>query len=207
MKISATLLAVLLLIILGAVSCGIPQEDYDALLAEKNGLQSDYNSLTAEKDVVITDLADARAELTDTQTALAEVQSTVQQLETDLSTARTDVTDLENQIEDMTAEKSELQQQVELLNSEVKAKDLRNFINGTELETWRESVGIIQVGTTYWESVMELQRIAFEDGFILSIDLDDQGDYWGLSLNAFAGNRVYAVYPEALEVFYFVDWN
>jgi outer membrane murein-binding lipoprotein Lpp len=191
MKAVIALLTIIVIFTLSLVCCGVSQDDYDTLLAEKNSLQSDYDSLAAEKNGLTADLAAAQAK--------------AQQLESDLSRAQTGAEKLQTDIDDLSAYKADLEIQLEAANAEVKAADLRHFTDAAELEAWRESVGIIDAGTTYLDSLLELQRIAFEDGYILSIDLDYSDEGWILSLNAFTGDAVYLVYSDETGVYYLAD--
>ena len=86
----------------------------------------------------------------------------------------------------------------------------RHFYDRAELNIWRQSVGIVGVNMNYVDGIMQLQQIALEDGYIVSIDLDwdESTDYWGVSLTALAGDGFYVIYPDDLTVTWFcqVQW-
>jgi hypothetical protein len=90
------LVSVMLLASLVVVGCGIPQEDYDAVVADLNKAQQELQSVKAELDKTEADLTDTEADLADTEaelmTAKAELeteQAEVQLYESRLAEAHT----------------------------------------------------------------------------------------------------------------------
>lgn len=118
-------------------------------------------------------------------------------------------------------EKSQLEYDYEELNTqynelEIKNEELRNellrphlpprhFYDRTELSYWRDKHGLIGINHGYIDSCLQMQQLALEDGLILSLDIDDGGDSWELSLTALAGDKFYQLYPGDLEIYYICD--
>jgi hypothetical protein len=125
-------------------------------------------------------------------------------VQTDLKLTAADLKLATSQRDNAIAEIETLQSSIKTLNIELSNLKAiyppRNFNNADELRLWRYKTGIIGSGTDWVSAVMELQRIGIKDGFILSLDLDQYEDSWGLSLNAVAGNDVYSIYPDELTI-------
>jgi len=83
----------------------------------------------------------------------------------------------------------------------------RHFYDRAELTQWRQAVGVVGLNMSYVDAVLELQRIALGDGYIVSIDIDwdESVEYWGLTLTALAGDGFYSIYPDDLTVTWFCD--
>ena len=87
---------VLLLVLLLTVGCGVPKEDYEAVVAERDSAQTELQSVKSELDgvesqldVVKTELATVKAELQSTQSELSAAQSTMQAQEQEIAKAKT----------------------------------------------------------------------------------------------------------------------
>jgi hypothetical protein len=74
-----------------AVGCGVPQEDYDAVVAERDAAQAEATSLQSE-------LAGVQGELDDTKRDLSTTESNLATAESDLATANTRITSLESNL-------------------------------------------------------------------------------------------------------------
>jgi len=71
------------------VGCGVPQEDYDAVVAERDAAQAEATSLQSE-------LAGVQGELDDTKRDLSTTESNLATAESNLATANTRITSLES---------------------------------------------------------------------------------------------------------------
>jgi outer membrane murein-binding lipoprotein Lpp len=72
-RFTALLLAVITTALLLA-GCGVPQDDYDSLVSQKDGLQAEYSALKAEHDALVADTADWLA-MSDDEKAAATLQA------------------------------------------------------------------------------------------------------------------------------------
>ena len=72
---------VLLVVSLLVAGCGVPQEEHDAVLAERDGAQAEVASLQSDLTEVQSDLAAAESDLADTESDLAKAQSELDDVE------------------------------------------------------------------------------------------------------------------------------
>ncbi len=99
------------------------------------------------------------------------------------------------------AENKQLREEVATL----KARQLRHFADLEELVNWRNQIGTI-TNMSVVNAHIELQRLAFNDGYITSIDLDEHDDgSWGVSLTVIAGDKFYYIVPDDLSVKFLKD--
>lgn len=85
--------------------CGVPQEEHDAVLAERDAAQAEVASLQGE-------LAEVQSKLTTTESDLGETES-------DLATAESDLADTQSEISSLQSQKSSLQSQISSLQSQL----------------------------------------------------------------------------------------
>ena len=69
---------------------------------------------------------------------------------------------------------------------------LRDFSGLVELSQWRTEVGIVEAGYSF-DSCQKLQRLAFNNGYFLSIRTQDSG-----GCLAVAGHYIYQIRPDSL---------
>jgi len=87
------LIAMVLLVSLLMVSCGIPQEEYDAVLAERNTERTRVESLQTNVDSLQGELYEAQVQITSIENELSE-------LESDLSSAQIQISSLQSDLND-----------------------------------------------------------------------------------------------------------
>jgi len=102
----------LLLASLLVAGCGVPQEDYDAVLAERDAVQAEVASLQSELTGVRSELAGVRSDLTEaeelllieqgkytaSQREVLSLQLQISSLQSDLAKAKAQIAELEVQI-------------------------------------------------------------------------------------------------------------
>ena len=98
--------AMLLLTALLASGCGVPQEDYDAVVAEKDSAQAELQSVRSELDTTQAELQSVRSELDTTQTELQSVRSELDTTQTELQSVRSELDTTQTELQ---AVRSELQ--------------------------------------------------------------------------------------------------
>jgi hypothetical protein len=82
MKRITALVLVALAVALLLAGCGVPQEDYDSMVAQKDGLQAEYYALKSEHDALIADTADWLA-MSDDEKIAAALQAEMDRIETE----------------------------------------------------------------------------------------------------------------------------
>ena len=98
------LLSIIILIASSLVmSCGMPQEQYDAVVAERNAAQAEVTSLESDLDKTESDLAETESDLATTESDLAAAQSQISSLQSDLTNAESNLAEAEAQIAKMEA--------------------------------------------------------------------------------------------------------
>lgn len=145
--------AVLAITLLALAGCGVPQADYDELLAQKAALETEKRTL---------------------QTDLNTVQTEKQTLETDYDK-------LNEEYKTLQVEKRTLQNQYDVANTELenikKAYPVRDFYSKTELENWlaQNTVSETPANDTaedWLGRALEVQAEALQDGYIINVDYD-----------------------------------
>jgi len=86
----------LLLVSLLVVGCGIPQEEHDAVIAERDAAQAEVASLQSELAGVQSDLAATETDLATSESDLATAQSRISSLQSDFTAAQAKVSELED---------------------------------------------------------------------------------------------------------------
>jgi predicted nucleic acid-binding Zn-ribbon protein len=130
--VGAILLAALLM-----VSCGIPQEDYDSVLTERDALMGENTTLKATIDKLELDLNGAENEIQTLENDVAEVEGQIQTLQSDLSDAESDIADALTQIE--TLEGSLLDIESNLVGAQTQIVTLKGDLTVTE-----EQLGVME---------------------------------------------------------------
>ena len=99
--------AMVLLVSLLVVSCGIPQEGYDAVLAERDAtqakvesLQAEVESLQAEVESLQTKVESLQGELDKAQGQIESIENDRSEIESDLATAQGQISSLQSDLND-----------------------------------------------------------------------------------------------------------
>jgi len=121
-----TLLTVFIIGSLLLVSCGISQEDYDTLLAERDSLQAEVASLNGELNSVPQDLEDTQNKLTKAEEDLTAVKGELEPVQnkllsttSSLESTKRSLSSSRDQISSLKSEVSSLQNQIASLQSEL----------------------------------------------------------------------------------------
>jgi len=85
------------IITLIVAGCGIPQEDYDAVIAERDTAQSEVTSLQSKLNDTEKDLATTQNTFEATESELTTAQSKIEKLESSLSSANSRATQTQGQ--------------------------------------------------------------------------------------------------------------
>ncbi|MFC2020591.1 hypothetical protein ACFLU1_02180 [Chloroflexota bacterium] len=106
------LFAVVVFLSLLVVGCGIPQEDHDAVIAERDAAKTEITSLTSELADVKGELADVKGELDDTESSLASRDN-------ELATAKSDLASTRDQVESAQSSASTARSQLSSYKSDL----------------------------------------------------------------------------------------
>jgi len=151
---------VLVMVAILLSACGIPQADYDAVVAERDTAQANASSLQNE-------LNDTKRDLTTKESALATAQSQIERLESDISSAN--------------SRASSANSRLEAANSELSAIDEvyppRDFSSLGELQDWLLENDVserspAEFAEALYMKALAVQEAALNDGYIVSADID-----------------------------------
>ena len=104
---------VLVLVILFLSSCGIPQEEYDDILAQRDAAQAEVVSLQSELNNSQSQLENSQSQIEDLESDVAEAQSQISDLESDYQASQSEVDSLQNQLSSAQDDYNALQQRVD----------------------------------------------------------------------------------------------
>ena len=90
--------AMVLLVSLLVVSCGIPQEEYDVVLAERDAALTKTESLQAEVKSLQNDLSKAESQITTLENDFSKAKSDASKTKSDLSKAKSDLSKVESDL-------------------------------------------------------------------------------------------------------------
>ena len=173
-KWSLVSLIVLVMAIFTLVGCGIPQADYDALLAQKTALE-------AEKRTAQTNFSSLQTEKKALESEKTALESEKQTLQNNYDRLNDDHNALQAEQNALKAEKEQLQNQYEATNTELaNIKTLyppRDFDSKTELENWLAQNTVSAKPDTdnaedWIGRALEIQEDALLDGYIVNVDYD-----------------------------------
>ena len=151
---------VLVMVIILLSACGIPQQDYDAIVAERDTAQADVSSLQSE-------LAGVQSELDDTKSALTTVESR-------LATVLGQIENLEN---DVSGVNSKLATANLELSTIKKVYPPGDFSSISELRNWLLKNDIserssAEYAETLYTNALNIQEDALNDGYIVSVNIE-----------------------------------
>jgi len=92
--------AMVLLVSLLVVSCGIPQEEHDAVLAEQDATQAKVESLQTKVESLQTKVESLQGELDKAQGQIESIENDRSEVESDLATAQSQISSLQGTLND-----------------------------------------------------------------------------------------------------------
>jgi outer membrane murein-binding lipoprotein Lpp len=207
MKKTRILLVASSLVILSSlilVGCGVPQEDYEELLAQKTALEAENKTLQSQYDSLQNEKEALEAEK---DTLEAENQI----LEADYEQLSTNYNTLEADFETLQSEKNSLQAQYATVSNDLteiqQVYPPRNFSSRRELEDWLLANDVSEKPVTpdveaWIGRALEVQEDALADGYVVSMDYDgpdEEGYYWVFCTTVINGS-IYYWDPETDEI-------
>ena len=213
------ILILIILTSLSLVGCGVPQDEYDKAIAEKDSLQNELDTainkndtLQGELDKVIDEKDDLQNELDtaiDENDALqSELDKVIDEkigLQNELNTAIDMTNTLQNELDTMVNEKDALQNELDMIRAVYPPRD---FSSVTELEKWalRNRMPSDINFESLFRAAFEVQQLGIQDGYLISVIYDENdkepGSGW-VFCGALANGRFYIWEPGIGEVY---DW-
>ena len=115
--------ALSLLVVPFLSACGVPQEDLDTAIAERDAAQAQVASLQSDLATAESDLAAAESDLAAAQSALATAQSAKAAAESAKATAQSSLATAQSQLAAAQAEIADLEGQIALLEEQLAAAE------------------------------------------------------------------------------------
>lgn len=169
------------------VGCGVAQEEYDAVVAERDTAQAELQSI--------------KTELQSVKDELAASQSKVSELTSSLEKAQTDLEVMQSDFEKTKKELTEIKE----------VYPPGDFYSSAELRDWllindvSERPDATNAENLYLKA-LEIQENALRDGYIISAYIDYLGeDMFVVVCEAVAGGEVWMWNPESDELVNFSD--
>jgi len=190
------------------VGCGISQELYDAVIAERDSLMTQFQSVQSEFEA-------AKSELNSIQGELESIQSEFQSAKDELKAKISDLESVENELDTKTSALNSAKSQLDSSEAELnKVKDelseikevypARHFDSYSELKGWLHSNDVSERNPmtdaeTWYEKALDIQEAALKDGYIISawIDYYEEEEVFVVMCTAIADGDVYAWDPES----------
>ncbi len=120
-------------------------------------------------------------------------------LTSDKSGLQSQIDSLNSQIQSLTGEKTKLETDKAKLTAELATKisPLKNFTSEFELQNWMtNAVTELNPLDGYLAQFYKLQRMAMEDGFFLSVSVDEDEEYYYAAAFAVVEDLVYVCYED-----------
>ena len=170
------MLSVIIITMVGIAlsGCGIPQSDYDALMAQKNALENEKTNLQADYDVLQTEYDSTMATYATLNSDYDTVKDELDKLKTDYQDLITQKSSLESEINEIQTEFDSVSDQLDEITSIYPPGD---FPSRRALEDWLlindVSTKPITSNAEAWIGrALEIQEDALKDGFIINVDYD-----------------------------------
>lgn len=201
---------VLLLASLLLAACGIPQEDLDTAVAERDTARTQATSLQGDLTQAQNEIVSLESDLESAQSQIATTQNLLETTQSTLATTESDLADAESQASSLQSQVSSLQSTSSKASSDLAAIQEvyppRHFTSATELRQWLAANAISDmpassVAETLVDKTLQLQEAALEDGYIISLDIDEDPDFFYVNALALIGGLIWIIDVETDEVY------
>lgn len=171
------LMVVMVLLLLSG--CGIPQEEHDTVVAERDAAKSQVASLQSDLAEAETEIETLENDLTATESDLTTTQSDLASAESDLAAAESRISSLQSDLDDAQGEIETLQGDYEVTSTELaEIKGVYppgDFSSLDELQDWLLSNDVSErpASTTaenLYGKALEIQEDALMDGYLVSVN-------------------------------------
>ena len=191
------------------VGCGISQEVYDAVVAERDSLAANLQSVQGELDAANSKVQSVQSELesasNELETAKSEVESTQSELtikESELQSVQSELDAAESELKDVNDEMAEIK----------KLYPPRHFDSYSELRDWLLLNDVserqpIEDAETWYEKALDIQETALENGYIVSawIEYYEEPDTFTVACTAVVDGDIWWWDPEYDDALNFSD--
>jgi septal ring factor EnvC (AmiA/AmiB activator) len=171
----------MLLMALLVVGCGIPQDQYDAVVTERDSAQTELQSVKAELQSVKTELQSVNTELTASQSKVSELTSNLDGKKAELEATKKELADIKS------------------------VYPLRDFASVSELKDWLRANDVSEQpeaanAENWYSQALEIQKDAMEDGYYIWVDIDEIGtNRYVVACVALIGGDLWAWTPDSDE--------
>jgi septal ring factor EnvC (AmiA/AmiB activator) len=185
-------------------SSGISQQQYDAVIVERD-------SLTVDKAALQSQVSSAQSQVTGLQTDKQNLQSQITSLTANMTIIQNDLENLQSNYNDIKSSRDNLQSQLDDANAELAAINsvypAGEFVSETELLLWldQNTVSDQSPATTVegWvNKALQVQAAALFDGYTVSVDYDYDAttEIYTVYNTTVIGGLIYFWDPETDEV-------
>lgn len=137
MKKKQLLLGILVLLVsLLMVSCGIPQEEHNAILAERDEAQAEVESLRTEVESFQDEMESLQDELDDAQEQIESIEDDRSELESDLASAQIQISSLQSDLDDTNSNLAAAEAQIAKTEAIYKVVLLFDDFEDGDFEGW-----------------------------------------------------------------------
>ena len=192
----------LLLVSLLVIGCGIPQEEYDVVMAERDTLQREVTSLQSNLDTAENQIGTLESEVAEAQSQIEALGSNLDEAESQIETLQSDYDKLKNDYETVSSELADIKM----------VYPPRDFSSRMELEDWLLTNDVSEKPITstaegWIARALEVQEDALADGYVVSMDYDgpDEEDKYYVFCTTIIDGYIWVWDPEADEVWQ--DYN
>lgn len=191
---------VFLMVTLLLAGCGISQDDYDAVVSERDSISEDLQA--------------SEMSLESTKMELQASKTELESIKTELQASKTELESMASELQSVNIEYNSVKDEFEALE---KVYPPREFSSSTELGNWLQANDISEKPDTatvemWYARALELQEDALKDGYIISVDVDpgSQEGEWYVSCVAVINGELWAWDPESddiVEVSTILGWT
>lgn len=184
-------------------SCGIAQELYDAVVAERDSLAAKLQSVQGELDAAKSKVQSVQSELDTSKLELESVSGELDSTKSELESVQSELDSVQNKFTATESELQSVQSELGELGDELaeikKVYPPRDFSSTNELREWLISNTVSEMTPSktiqdWFAKALKIQEDALKDGYIISaeIDYNEQtgkvnvicaaiidGEYWG----------------------------
>lgn len=166
MKRCLTASSILLLISFLAVGCGVPQEEYDAVLTERDEEKTQMTTQQAQLQTLRGELATAKADLTVVQGDLGAKENNLATVKNNLLIVKQKLTNLQGDYQGVCAELDEIKR-IYPPRDFATLKELQDWLAENDISERQEALNAAQL----YGRALEIRDDALEDSFLVSTNI------------------------------------
>jgi len=196
-----------LLVCLAAVGCGIPQDEHDAVVAERDTALAKAASLESDLSATESTLAATESDLSATEDDLAATQSDLAATQSEFADAESQISSLGSAANKAKSDLAAVQGDYEAASTELaQIKEVyppRDFSSAKELQDWLAENDVSersasQYVETLYGKALQIQEDAVKGGYIISANVyyDESDSLYYVSCVAVIDGELWVWSPE-----------